>query len=288
MGLAEMYRETGERRFLEGAQRIGDGRGHKRKPGGAFCQALGVLRTGLFRKSAEGDWLVCPEARSAKWTDVPVPFGETSGHAAHPPAPIFMPLLWTRQGSYKRLFRKSAEGARRASPFRPFSEERNAGAPALLFERFAMLEVHTRDFGLLRCEESAVVRFPQGIPAFEDERDFVVVEPPEVSPAVVLQSLARPEVAFVALPVGVIEAEYQLQLSPEDLAVIGLGPGEAPVAGREVLCLAIVTLAEQPTANLLAPVVINPRNRRGVQAIQSGAGYSHQSPLALGGKDRRC
>lgn len=151
-----------------------------------------------------------------------------------------------------------------------------------------MPAVYTRDFGLLRYEESDVVRFPQGIPAFEDERAFVVVEPPEVSPAVVLQSLARPELAFVALPVGAIEAEYRLRLAPEDLAVIGFGAGEQPVIGREVLCLAIVTLAEQPTANLLAPVVINLSSRLAVQAIQSGAGYSHQLPLPLAGKEGGC
>lgn len=36
MGLVELYRETGERRYLEGAQRIVDGRGADPKPGGLF------------------------------------------------------------------------------------------------------------------------------------------------------------------------------------------------------------------------------------------------------------
>ena len=69
-----------------------------------------------LRKSAAGDWLVCPEARSAKWTEQSVPFAERPGHAvgprpfakrhaAAPPLSIFTPLLGTRHGSYNRLSR---------------------------------------------------------------------------------------------------------------------------------------------------------------------------------------
>ena len=59
MGLVELYRETGRRKYLEGAQRIVDGRGRHPKPGGVFYQGPGVLGTDLFqdrvpfRKSTE-------------------------------------------------------------------------------------------------------------------------------------------------------------------------------------------------------------------------------------------
>ncbi|MCP5112993.1 MAG: glycoside hydrolase family 127 protein [bacterium] len=49
MGLVELYRETGQQRYLEGAQRIVDGRGRHPKPGGVFYKGPGVLGTDLFQ-----------------------------------------------------------------------------------------------------------------------------------------------------------------------------------------------------------------------------------------------
>ena len=49
MGLVELYRETENQKYLEGAQRIVDGRGRHPKPGGVFYQGPGVLGTDLFQ-----------------------------------------------------------------------------------------------------------------------------------------------------------------------------------------------------------------------------------------------
>jgi len=47
----------------------------------------------------------------------------------------------------------------------------------------------------------------------------------------------------------------------------------------------IVAEGKMPTANLLAPVVVNLKTRRGLQAIQVDSSYSHQHPvLAAGGR----
>jgi len=51
--------------------------------------------------------------------------------------------------------------------------------------------------------------------------------------------------------------------------------------GSDVLCLAIITTGDgqPPTANLLAPIVMNLRTNVAVQAIQTETGYSHQQLL---------
>lgn len=48
-----------------------------------------------------------------------------------------------------------------------------------------------------------------------------------------------------------------------------------------LLCLAMVTAVEDlpPTANLLAPVVVNLDNGLAVQAVRSDSVYSHKHPL---------
>jgi flagellar assembly factor FliW len=65
------------------------------------------------------------------------------------------------------------------------------------------------------------------------------------------------------------------------MTLIGLRPGSPPRIGDEVLCLTVISIREDgPTANLLAPVVVNLRNRESVQAVAPSSRYSHRHPLA--------
>ncbi len=148
----------------------------------------------------------------------------------------------------------------------------------------------TKNFGPIEYEAEDVIEFPRGLPAFEEEKRFLLIEGPAEKPVVFLQSLQREDLAFICLPVRAVVPDYRLSASPEDLEELGWkGDGEVEPGG-ELLCLAIVTVREgkPPTANLMAPVVINPGTRRGIQAIQTEAEYSHRHPLALDGEEGRC
>jgi len=149
------------------------------------------------------------------------------------------------------------------------------------------MQFQTRHFGVIEYERQAVFEFPAGLPGFEDEREFVALEQPQTRPIVFLQSLKRPELCFITLPVQTIEPNYRLSVSAEDLRLLELAEDKQPEMGKDVVCLAIVAVAEgqPPTANLLAPVVVNLRNRRAVQAIQSDSGYSHRHPLLAAGEE---
>jgi flagellar assembly factor FliW len=78
-----------------------------------------------------------------------------------------------------------------------------------------------------------------------------------------------------------IDPDYQLAIAREDLESLGLETGRQPRIGEDIRCLAVILVAENGpvTANLLAPIMINPASRRGVQAIRVDAIYSHQHPL---------
>ena len=108
------------------------------------------------------------------------------------------------------------------------------------------------------------------------------MEQPASSPVVFLQSLSRPDLVFITLPIAFVEPAYQLIVAPEDLMLLELPQEPQPVIGEEILCLAIVTVREghAPTANLMAPVVVSRRTRRALQVIQSDSSYSHQHVLA--------
>jgi len=125
--------------------------------------------------------------------------------------------------------------------------------------------------------------FPDGIPAFEQEQRFLALRQPINEPLVFLQSLTNPNLCFATLPAPSACPGYQLSMAPEDLDALGLETGRQPAIGRDVLCLAILSLEENapPTVNLLAPIVVNLRTLCGRQAIQTDSPYSHREVLPL-------
>lgn len=116
------------------------------------------------------------------------------------------------------------------------------------------------------------LNFPHGIPAFETQKQFRLIER---EPLLFLESETNPDLSFLLLPMTLIDPEYRLAMSGEDRETLGARPES------NLLCLAVVTAAEDspPTANLLAPVVVNLDNGRAVQAVRSDAVYSHKKVI---------
>lgn len=141
-----------------------------------------------------------------------------------------------------------------------------------------MIQIATRFFGTLECPEDAIIHFPSGVPPFGDQQAFVIVSQGD-SPFVFLQSVAAPELCFITLPVQSIDPAYRLQVEPFDLNALDLN--EEPCSIDSLTCLTILTIPEQgsTTANLAAPILINPARKIGVQAVRSDRTYSHAHPL---------
>jgi flagellar assembly factor FliW len=144
-----------------------------------------------------------------------------------------------------------------------------------------MPALETKYFGTLPYGEGAVFHFPHGIPGFEAEQRFVLIEAAEQAPLVFLQSMARTSLCFAAFPIQVVDRHYPLAIAPEDLEDLELDPGRQPALGVDVTVLALVSWHGQShvTANLMAPVVLNLKTRRGLQAIRRDTCYSHEHPI---------
>jgi flagellar assembly factor FliW len=139
-----------------------------------------------------------------------------------------------------------------------------------------MVQILSKRLGAVDLDEAAILHFPVGLPGFERCTRFALLEPPPSAPILFLQSLDQPEVCFLAAPVTAIDPAYQLAMTPEDSNSIGIESEE------DLVCLAILAPAEDGrfTANLLAPVVIDRKTRRAIQAVRVDSRYSHQHPLA--------
>jgi flagellar assembly factor FliW len=150
--------------------------------------------------------------------------------------------------------------------------------------------VATKYFGNKDCVEESVFDFPFGLPAFENERRFVFIEAPDHAPLVFLQSIATAGLCFPALPIQVVDSGYELAISPEDLEALELDPYRQPRNGSEILALALVALRDGSlaTANLMAPVIVNLKTRRALQAIRRDSGYSHQFPVQPRNAEKAC
>ncbi|MGP0074080.1 MAG: flagellar assembly protein FliW [Bryobacteraceae bacterium] len=149
-----------------------------------------------------------------------------------------------------------------------------------------MPSIETKYFGTLPYGDTSVFDFPQGWPAYEDEKSFVPIaasqgEVPGHSPLLFLQSMVRPNLCFVAFPILVVDGKYELAIAPEDLEELGLEVRRQPALSDQVMVLALISSHGKflTTANLMAPVVLNVKTRRRLQAIRRDSRYSHAQPI---------
>lgn len=150
--------------------------------------------------------------------------------------------------------------------------------------------VETKYFGTMPYCKESVFEFPFGLPGFEEEKRFVLIELPDHAPLVFLQSLTQTGLCFLAFPILVVDRGYRLAVAAEDLAALQLDPERQPELGTEVLVLSLLSMHDKfsPTANLMAPIVINVRSRCALQAIRRDSDYSHRHSIEPRAAEQSC
>lgn len=140
-----------------------------------------------------------------------------------------------------------------------------------------MRKVDTARFGEIDVEEDKIVHFEQGIPAFEDEHEFLVIPYDAESPYYFMQSLTTPDLAFLLTVPFVFFPDYEFELGDDVLKHLGIKQQE------EILIYALLTIpggkVENMTANLMAPVVINTTNMQARQVVLDRSGYTTRHRL---------
>jgi flagellar assembly factor FliW len=143
-----------------------------------------------------------------------------------------------------------------------------------------MPETETTNFGTISFAPESVFEFPNGLPGFESRRRFLPIQNPGTAPILFLQSLDEPSLCFTTLPIWVLDPQYRLCIMEQDLEVLEFPADYQPHIGEDVLCLAVLSIRKiGTTANLLAPVVVNLKNYKAVQAVSPESGYCHRHPL---------
>ncbi|MCR5438275.1 MAG: flagellar assembly protein FliW [Selenomonas sp.] len=140
-----------------------------------------------------------------------------------------------------------------------------------------MKKVNTLRFGEIDIDEGKIVHFEDGIPAFEEEHEFVIIPYDDESPYVFLQSLSTPDLAFLMTMPFVFFPEYEFELDDESQAKLGIEEQE------EMLIYSLLTIpggkVSEMTANLMAPVVVNTTNMQARQLVLDKSRYTTKHRL---------
>lgn len=143
-----------------------------------------------------------------------------------------------------------------------------------------MRTINTARFGEIEIEEEKIIMFSAGIPAFEEEQEFVIIPYDEESPFVFLQSVQTAELAFLMTSPFIFFPEYQFEIDDDSIEVLGIEKEE------NLLIYALLTLPgkdiKQMTANLLGPIVINQKNHQAKQIILDKSEYKTKHLLFHG------
>lgn len=125
------------------------------------------------------------------------------------------------------------------------------------------VEDAAHDISGVTVDPGAVISFPDGLPGFEACRSFVLITSRELEPLRQLRAVSGPDASFIGIDPKRVLPTYRCELNEFDLERLGAR------AGSPLLWLAIIAIEADgtATANLRAPVVINPETMIGYQVM---------------------
>jgi len=138
------------------------------------------------------------------------------------------------------------------------------------------MRILTRPYGETDIDERQVLSLPWGLLGFEDLHSWALLDAAQ-PPFYWLQSLERPEIAFVLIDPRHFRPDYEPGAEPAELAGLELASDE------ERLVFAIVTIPAQSSrmsANLQGPLVINRRTRVGRQVVSTDPRWAVRHVIA--------
>lgn len=140
-----------------------------------------------------------------------------------------------------------------------------------------MRKVNTDRFGEIEIDEKRIIHFKDGIPAFEEEHEFIILPYDEESPYYFMQSLNKPDLAFLLTIPEIFFPDYAVEI--DDATV-----SELKIEKSEKICVyTMITIPNGSvrlmTTNLLAPIVINTENMAAKQLVMDKSNYTTKHRL---------
>jgi flagellar assembly factor FliW len=130
------------------------------------------------------------------------------------------------------------------------------------------MKIQTKYFGETEIDESNIIHFKQGIPGFEEYKNYAILDIEGKNDLKCFQSVDDSEICLLTVIPWECFKDYEIQLSDQEMNELELNKPE------DVAVYNVVTVRkDQITANLVAPIVINVLNGMGKQIILSNTKY---------------
>ncbi len=137
------------------------------------------------------------------------------------------------------------------------------------------MNVETTRFGVVDVDEARILTFPAGLLGFAGFKSYALLQPDEDGVFFWLQSIEAPELAFVVTDPTLWVREYKVSIRREQMDELALEEF------REAQVFTIVNkYGLALTANLQGPLVVNLRNRRGMQLVLADKRWTARHELA--------
>lgn len=139
------------------------------------------------------------------------------------------------------------------------------------------MQLETSRFGTIEVDPNEIFTFTQPILGFQEYRRFVLIPGPEGGELKWLQSTESRDLAFIMMNPCSVVPEYEVEVSPAELAEL---------AANTLEDLELYTLVTVPAdksqirTNLKAPILLNPKRRLGKQKILERSDYPIKFLLA--------
>lgn len=126
------------------------------------------------------------------------------------------------------------------------------------------MNIQTKFLGEVEIEKSEIITFENGLPGFHEYTKYILLGIDADLPIALLQSVEDKQIGFVVGYPFAFKQDYAFDLSGEDKEQLQLEDE------NEVATYTVITLKEnfsESTINLLAPIVINTKQKLGKQII---------------------
>lgn len=127
-----------------------------------------------------------------------------------------------------------------------------------------MSKVQTSRFGEITIEDKDIINIAEGLFGFESLTKFFIVDPEDNTFILWLQSAKNPNIAFPIIEPQVFYPMFEKKFIAPDLKSLEIQEI------KEAKYYSIVTIPKDLTlmsANLKAPILINPKNQKGRQIV---------------------
>ncbi len=127
------------------------------------------------------------------------------------------------------------------------------------------IKVKTRDFDEIEITEKDIINFPNGIFAFEEYKNYIIISPLGCGKYPVwLQSTENQNLCFILFNPMEFCADYRAEVDDDEISVIDLKSSE------DAMLYVIAVIPEdnmKATVNLKSPIIVNTVNNKAVQVI---------------------